>query len=163
MQAGEFNLSNTKAEFFEALYRKNPGDLVAVNLWQPASQLPVKVEPVDGKPDMFRLTPSSPFQPGRYALYLGDSLHSADQIFGTVPNREAAAWWFEIARSTPEPSNISVTLSEISDAEARNLVWVNLNTRAYYIVGSRLYGRTGNGKFMTEAAARKAGYRQAKQ
>jgi hypothetical protein len=45
----------------------------------------------------------------------------------------------------------------------KGMVWVNLNTRVYHREGDRWYGKTKNGKFMTESDAQKAGYRAAKE
>lgn len=42
------------------------------------------------------------------------------------------------------------------------MVWVNLDTKVFHEPGSRWYGKTKNGKFMTEADAVAAGYRAAK-
>jgi hypothetical protein len=50
---------------------------------------------------------------------------------------------------------------EIEAAKASHKVWVNLDTGVYHKRG-RWYGKTKNGKFMTEDEARKAGYKAAK-
>ena len=44
----------------------------------------------------------------------------------------------------------------------KGMVWVNLESKVYHKEGDRFYGATKNGKFMTEADAVKAGYREAK-
>lgn len=36
-------------------------------------------------------------------------------------------------------------------------VWVNLNSAKYHCYGDRYYGKTANGRYMTEAAAKSAG------
>ena len=36
-------------------------------------------------------------------------------------------------------------------------VWVNTNSSVYHCYGDRYYGKTANGRYMTEAAARSAG------
>jgi len=38
-------------------------------------------------------------------------------------------------------------------------VWVNTNSGVYHYPGERWYGRTQEGQYMTEDAAKKAGYR----
>jgi hypothetical protein len=44
----------------------------------------------------------------------------------------------------------------------KGMVWVNLESKVFHREGDRYYGNTKNGKFMTEADAIKAGYREAK-
>jgi hypothetical protein len=43
------------------------------------------------------------------------------------------------------------------------LVWVNTDTHVYHKQGSRFYGKTKNGKYVSEADARKEGNRPAAQ
>jgi hypothetical protein len=59
------------------------------------------------------------------------------------------------AAATPAPSD-----KEIADAQAKGLVWVNTSSKVYHKSG-QFYGKTKQGKFMTEADAQKAGYRAA--
>jgi hypothetical protein len=54
------------------------------------------------------------------------------------------------AAPQPPPANIS------------GMVWVNTDTGVYHKPGSRYYGKTKVGKYMTEADAKKAGYHAAK-
>ena len=44
----------------------------------------------------------------------------------------------------------------------KGMVWVNLSTKVFHREGDRYYGNTKEGKFMAEADAVKAGYREAK-
>lgn len=46
---------------------------------------------------------------------------------------------------------------------AKGMVWVNLDTKLYHKESSRWYGKTKEGKYMTEAEAVKAGYTASKQ
>jgi hypothetical protein len=41
------------------------------------------------------------------------------------------------------------------------MVWVNTSSGVYYKPGTHYYGKTKEGKYMTEADARKTGYRAA--
>ena len=43
------------------------------------------------------------------------------------------------------------------------MVWVDLDTKVYHREGDRWYGKTKNGKLMSESDAQKAGYRAAKE
>jgi hypothetical protein len=58
--------------------------------------------------------------------------------------------------STSKPS--APTDAEIAAAKAQHRVWVNLDSKIYH-KGGRWYGKTKNGKFMTEEEAKAAGYR----
>jgi outer membrane protein TolC len=57
-------------------------------------------------------------------------------------------------------SAAAVSDSKIASAKAKGLVRVNLNTGVYHKDGG-YYGKTKNGKFMTEDEAKKAGNRAA--
>ena len=59
--------------------------------------------------------------------------------------------------AAPPPSS-----ADITNAKAKGLVWVNLNTKVYHKSADKEYGTTKNGKFMTEADAKAAGARIAK-
>jgi len=43
------------------------------------------------------------------------------------------------------------------------MVWANVRSGMFHREGERWYGKTEQGKFMTEAEARKAGYRPAEE
>lgn len=47
-------------------------------------------------------------------------------------------------------------------AAGAGMVWVNLDSRVYHYQGSRYYGKTKDGKYMSESDAVKAGYHAAK-
>jgi len=55
----------------------------------------------------------------------------------------------------------SVSAEEIATAKASGKVWVNLSSGVYHKSG-RWYGKTKNGKFMSEAEAKQSGYRESK-
>ncbi len=59
----------------------------------------------------------------------------------------------KVAAATP-------TDQEIAAAKANGKVWVNTDSGVYH-KGGRWYGKTKAGKFMTEAEAKAAGYKEA--
>jgi len=50
---------------------------------------------------------------------------------------------------------------QTAPAKGSGMVWVNTDSGIYHKPGSRYYGKTKQGKYMTEADAIKAGYRAA--
>jgi hypothetical protein len=59
------------------------------------------------------------------------------------------------------PATASSTAQPSSPAKGGGMVWVNTASGVYHKPGSRYYGKTKQGKYMTEADARKAGYHAA--
>jgi hypothetical protein len=56
--------------------------------------------------------------------------------------------------STPEPT--------AKAPPQKGMVWVNTDSGIFFREGDRWYGKTKEGKFMTETDAKKAGYHEAK-
>jgi len=63
--------------------------------------------------------------------------------------------------TVPTPAKTTQAATPPGTPSAGN-VWVNLDTRVYHYSNSRYYGKTKNGKYMSEADALSAGYRAAK-
>ena len=71
------------------------------------------------------------------------------------------------APAAPAPASAATTRTPSAPTTAqqppvKGMVWVNLSSKVFHREGDRYYGNTKNGKFMTEADALKAGYREAK-
>jgi DNA uptake protein ComE-like DNA-binding protein len=67
------------------------------------------------------------------------------------------------APSTAPPSKTVPPATAAQQPPAKGMVWVNTATKVYHKEGDRYYGKTKEGKFMTEEDAIKAGYRAAKE
>lgn len=77
----------------------------------------------------------------------------------TKPAKESKTTKASSAKASEDTA--APTDKEIADAKAKGEVWVNLSSKIYHKEG-KFYGKTKRGKFMTEAEAKKAGYREAK-
>jgi hypothetical protein len=55
----------------------------------------------------------------------------------------------------------TATAQPAAPATGNGMVWVNTDSGIYHKSGSRYYGKTKQGKYMSEADAVKAGYRAA--
>jgi hypothetical protein len=64
--------------------------------------------------------------------------------------------------SQTPPSRQTATTSAAQGNPGPGMVWVNLDSGVYHYQGSRYYGKTKNGKYMSESEAINAGYHAAK-
>jgi len=64
------------------------------------------------------------------------------------------------AASTPAASKPAAT-QQTRPSNSTGMVWVNTDSGIYHKPGTRYYGKTKQGKYMSEADAIKAGYRAA--
>lgn len=89
-------------------------------------------------------------------------------VMASAPSAAAAAQK-PAARAATEKSTVKAGAaakssgSEARVAPAKGMVWVNTNSGVFHREGDRWYGKTKEGKFMTEAEAVKAGYRPPKE
>jgi hypothetical protein len=64
------------------------------------------------------------------------------------------------AKTASKSSTSAASSAEIAAAQSAGKVWVNTGTGVYH-KGGEWYGKTKQGKFMTEAEAKAAGYKAA--
>jgi competence protein ComEA len=60
------------------------------------------------------------------------------------------------------PAAAAKSAPQTQPSPGSGMVWVNLDSGVYHKEGTRYYGKTKNGKYMSEADAIRAGYRAAK-
>src|SRR6476620_9180048 len=89
------------------------------------------------------------------ASFLAATLMISSSALAFQGSKDAAKTTTKTA-ATSAPSD-----KEIADAKAKGLVWVNTSSKIYHKDG-QFYGKTKQGKFMTEDDAQKGGYRAAK-
>ncbi len=63
-------------------------------------------------------------------------------------------------KTTTKAAAAAASSPEIAAAQSSGKVWVNTDSGVYH-KGGRWYGKTKTGKFMTEAEAKAAGYKDA--
>lgn len=99
MQAYQFNMTKTAPEFFSNIYRRGYYDVIPIGLWRPQTEVSTRIEPVEGRPGMFKITPDSPLQDGKYVIYFGDNIHKDGIIFATREGRRTEALYFKKVKS----------------------------------------------------------------
>ena len=65
------------------------------------------------------------------------------------------------SNNSTNSTSTSAANAQAAPAKKSGMVWVNTETGVYHRPGSRWYGKTKKGKYMTEADAIKAGYKAA--
>ena len=96
------------------------------------------------------------------ALALG-SILGASLVLAQAPAAKGTSAVPAATKTTKPAPAPAPTAADIANAKSKGLVWANLNTKVYHYATDSTYGNTKNGKFMTEADAKTAGYRAAKQ
>ena len=77
----------------------------------------------------------------------------------TAPAVTLAAPAAPATAAAPKPP----TVQQVPPADHSGMVWVNTASGVYHKPATHWYGKTKQGKYMTEADAKKAGYRPAKE
>jgi hypothetical protein len=87
-------------------------------------------------------------------------LESEARAAGARPANRESCQASALRRSPEAPQPLRLEAAP-ADKSARVRVWVNTSSAVYHCPGSRYYGNTRRGEYMTEAEARAAGKRPA--
>ncbi len=133
-----------------------------------ASQSDLEALPGVGPATAKRLLRDGPTHQSRTSPKRGFPKNTIDKIasmvtVGAAPGAQApkpapAA----TAAPASTPARATSTSATAQQPPVKGMVWVNLESKVFHREGDRFYGNTKKGKFMTEADAVKAGYREAK-
>ena len=144
---------------------KAPGKGGQVDL-NTATQAELEALPGIGPATAKKIIAGRPYASVKDLSKAGVSAKTVDKIAPMVTTGAPAA----AAPSAPRPPAASkasevakTTQSEARVPPAKGMVWVNTKSGVFHSEGDRWYGKTKEGKFMTEADALKAGYRAAKE
>lgn len=99
-----------------------------------------------------------------FPTWLAACAMAATMLFAGSTNAQTPAPKTDQTKAKPAPKAVLPPPSDadIAAAKSNGLVWVNTSTKVYHKEGS-FYGKTKQGKFMSEADAQKAGYHAAKE
>jgi serine/threonine-protein kinase len=71
------------------------------------------------------------------------------------------AWHVQVSRRAAEPTSQSQVLKAFGTGNPSLKVWVNTDSGTYHCAGTRWYGKTGAGEYMTQKQAQDKGYHPA--
>ncbi|HYB42314.1 MAG TPA: helix-hairpin-helix domain-containing protein [Candidatus Methylomirabilis sp.] len=137
-----------------------------------ATQAELEQLPGVGEATAKKIIAGRPYQSVADLRKAGVSKKEIDKITPMVMVGGAAAAPAAAAPAAPAaPSKVTASTTSKGSADktearvppAKGMVWVNTKSKVYHLEGDRWYGKTKEGKFMTEDEAIKAGYHLAKE
>jgi hypothetical protein len=139
LQAYQFNMNNTDRQFFSNVYEQGYYDVIQIGLWMPEIDVSARIEPVEGRPGMFKIIPDAPLQPGKYAVYFGNAIHHKGIIFAAADNRRAEAFYF--AKSEKAVDSGEVLAPTCSDPAACMTMSEGLLARGQYAEAQKTWDK----------------------
>ena len=96
---------------------------------------------------------------GTLTLRAAAAQQSGDQTDSSSTKKSSESKQTSAAK--PAPASTPAATQQTRPANSTGMVWVNTDSGIYHKPGTRYYGKTKQGKYMSEADAIKAGYRAA--
>jgi len=156
--------SKTRAERKASSEKTAPASVAAIDL-NTASQEQLEALPGVGPATAKKIIGGRPFTSVADLKRVGVSASTINKISPSVtvsappqPTGSAARPPRTEAASPSSSKNVSAPLPGGGNGQ----VWVNLDSKIYHYRDDRFYGKTKNGKYMSEQDAVRAGYRAAK-
>ena len=111
------------------------------------------------KPSESKQTPAAPSGTAATGSAAASPAPTAKPATANTPAAKPASSSASAASSPASPKPAAT--QQTRPANTTGMVWVNTDSGIYHKSGTRYYGKTKQGKYMTEADAIKAGYRAA--
>jgi DNA uptake protein ComE-like DNA-binding protein len=133
-----------------------------------ASEKELEALPAVGAATAKKIIAGRPYSSSADLAKAGVSAKTIETISPLVTvGQKAAPVAAPVSKPAPAASKSAPSASEASSPAqpppSKGMVWVNTETKVFHREGDKWYGNTKHGKYMTEADAVKAGYRESKE